>query len=90
MSGSTQPAPNQSPTGDAAWRAAIVQRWTHLQQLIALQERRLQRPLSDEDRYATRHWLWALKRAALSVWIDAKEEGLSLSSAGGTRIGGQR
>ncbi len=80
MSRSTQSAPNQSPAGNRAWRATTLRRWTHLQQAIALQERRLARSPSEEDREAIRYWLRALKRAALSVWLDAKAEGLQLSS----------
>lgn len=60
------------------WHEVIRRRWTRLQRLIVEEEYDLVWASSTAQRIQIEAMLRTLKRAALSVWLDARRENLEL------------
>jgi len=77
---SMRQASDQSSAEASAWRAVIVRRWHYLNQMIARQGSHLEHEHQPEERANIEYSLRFLKRAALSVWMDAQTEGVDLGA----------
>jgi len=73
-------ASDQSPIDDREWRAVIARRWTRLHQTIADQVSRLEQERPASERADVEANLRLLKRAALSIWMDAQAADLDLGT----------
>jgi hypothetical protein len=71
-------ASDQKPAENREWRGVIVRRWTRLHQTIASQEECLDCVRTFGERRSIEVNLRLLKRAALSVWLDAQAAGVDL------------
>jgi hypothetical protein len=67
--------PNLPPT---PWETEIRRRWARFRGLIAESEHDLARAEAHDDRVALEASVRTLKRAALSVWVDARRAGIAL------------
>jgi hypothetical protein len=63
------------------WETETRRRWARLSALIAETEQTLSATVSFDNRRALEASLHTLKRAALSVWIDARRIGAELPGA---------
>ena len=63
------------------WETETRRRWARLSALIAETENDLSQTISFGNRRALEASLHTLKRAALSVWVDARRIGIALSGA---------
>lgn len=61
------------------WETETRRRWTRLSAMIAETEYDLSRATSMDNRRTLEASLRTLKRAALSVWVDARRIGIALS-----------
>jgi hypothetical protein len=69
---------NRPPT---PWETETRRRWARISSLIAETEYDLSRSSSFDDKKALEVSIRNLKRAALSVWVDARRAGVSLPGA---------
>ena len=63
------------------WETETGRRWARLSALIAETEQDLSRTTGFDDRRELESSLRTLKRAALSVWVDARRVGIALPGA---------
>ena len=63
------------------WETETRRRWARLSALVAETEYDLSRTTSSDNRRALESSLRTLKRASLSVWVDARRIGITLPGA---------